>query len=148
MRIGQLSKRSGVSIPTLRFYEREKLLREPPRTSSGYRSYTDCDLERVQFIRDAQALGFTLREVLQLMQIHQPGTPPAGPTRDRWREAFRIAEERLSLIDRKIEELQAFRKRLAGGLECASRENFLVCPASASRRPKPSRQRGKLNCPW
>jgi len=133
MRIGELSRHTGVSIQTLRFYEREKLLREPPRTSGGYRSYGASDLARVRFIRDAQELGFTLREIRELVKIHEPKARCAAPTNGNgdWPEAFRIARERLAIIDKKIEELQAFRDRLASGLRNSQRRANKICPASA-----------------
>jgi MerR family transcriptional regulator, copper efflux regulator len=133
MRIGELSRHTGVPIQTLRFYEREKLLREPPRTAGGYRSYAPSDLARVRFIRDAQELGFTLREIRELMKIHEPKGHSVGRTNGEgdWPEAFRIARERLALIDKKIEELQAFRDRLAAGLSNAKSRANKVCPASA-----------------
>jgi len=129
MRIGQFSKRAQVPIQTLRFYERKKLLREPPRTPSGYRSYSESDLARVRFIRDAQDLGFTLKEIHLLLTIHEPDSPPGKPAQ-RWPEAFRIADERLTLIDKKIAQLRAFRQRLAAGLDQARQKNLQVCPAS------------------
>src|ERR1700757_4910695 len=70
MRIGQLAASAEVNVQTLRFYEREGLLRIPQRTPSGYRSYDQSDLDRVRFIRLCQGLGFTLREVHQLLHLH------------------------------------------------------------------------------
>jgi len=134
MRIGELSKRTGTSIQALRFYEREKLLRQPPRTPSGYRAYTDADLQRVLFIRDAQALGFTLREIHELTLIHDPNGSGNDP-RNHWPKAFEIAHRRLALIDEKIRELQVFRKRLASGLKRSNRKAFRTCPASAQPSP-------------
>ena len=132
MRIGELSRHTGVPIQTLRFYEREKLLREPPRTSGGYRAYGESDLARVRFIRDAQELGFTLREIHELLKIHEPKRHAASSRfgNGDWPEAFRIARERLAIIDKKIEELQAFRNRLASGLRNSQRKANKVCPAS------------------
>jgi DNA-binding transcriptional MerR regulator len=71
MRIGELAARAEVNIQTLRFYEREGLLRLPERTAAGYRSYAESDLERVRFIRVCQGLGFTLREIYQLLELHR-----------------------------------------------------------------------------
>src|ERR1700739_4327130 len=127
MRIGQLSRTACVSIQTLRFYERKKLLREPPRTSGGYRSYSESDLARVRFIRDAQELGFTLREIRDLVKIHETATASSNSRASRqpgWQEAFRIAHERLALIDQKIDQLQDFRCRLASGLDGSSRNQL------------------------
>lgn len=129
MRIGELSKTTGVSIQTLRFYERKALLRQPPRTSGGYRSYDDTDIVRVRFIRDAQELGFTLKEIRALSQIHSPSQRASA---SRWPEAFRIARERLALIDRKIAQLQAFRQKLAADLNGANNKNGPICPAGVS----------------
>lgn len=141
MRIGELSKRAGVHIQTVRFYERERLLSEPPRTSSGYRIYSEPDLARVRFIRDSQKLGFTLKEIKDLLRIHEPDPPGSAARKSpatRWPEAFRIAEERLALLDKKIAELRTLRARLAAGLESARAQNYAVCPASSKpikRRP-------------
>ena len=142
MRIGELSRYTGVPIQTLRFYEREELVREPARTSGGYRSYGESDLARVRFIRDAQSLGFTLREIRELLKIHEPRghTTSSGAGNGEWPEAFRIARERLAIIDKKIEELQAFRNRLASGLRDSESKANKVCPASAPvarKRPAP-----------
>jgi len=90
-------------------------------------------LARVRFIRDAQELGFTLREIRELVKIHEPKARCAAPTNGNgdWPEAFRIARERLAIIDKKIEELQAFRDRLASGLRNSQRRANKICPASA-----------------
>lgn len=146
MRIGELSVAAGVPIQTLRFYEREKLLREPPRTSSGYRSYSASDVARVRFIRDAQELGFTLKEIHELLKIHQAGAQPSNRPTDAkgaWQEAFQIAHARLSLIDKKIRQLQAFRRRLAAGLDGASRKQYKVCPAAVPAAKPPGPRRAK-----
>jgi MerR family copper efflux transcriptional regulator len=70
MRIGELSQRAGLNIQTIRFYERKRVLREPQRTPSGYRSYEPADLERLIFIKQSQKLGFTLREIRQMVELH------------------------------------------------------------------------------
>src|ERR1700687_2026699 len=79
MRVGDLAKRAGVNIQTVRFYERERVLRQPPRTSSGYRAYTDIDLRRLVLIKQLQPLGFTLKEIRQFAALHDslPSSSPA-----------------------------------------------------------------------
>ncbi len=67
--IGQLAKGAGVSVETIRYYERRDLLPAPPRTPSGYRMYPDQTVRRVRFIKRAQALGFTLVEVSDLLAL-------------------------------------------------------------------------------
>jgi DNA-binding transcriptional MerR regulator len=70
MRIGELAHKAAVSVQTIRFYERRKLLRDPQRSSSGYRNYDGGDLDNVTFIKWCQQLGFTLKEIRQLLQLH------------------------------------------------------------------------------
>ena len=67
--IGQLAKRAKVNIQTVRYYERRGLLPEPPRRESGYRQYSLHDLARVQFIRHAKELGFSLKEIMELLSL-------------------------------------------------------------------------------
>jgi DNA-binding transcriptional MerR regulator len=67
--IGQLAKRGGVGIDTVRYYERSGLLAPRTRLASGYRRYSDLELARLRFIRRAQALGFTLREIKELLAL-------------------------------------------------------------------------------
>src|SRR3979411_927969 len=67
--IGQLAKRGGVGIDTVRYYERNGLLAPRTRLASGYRRYGDIELARLRFIRRAQGLGFTLKEIKQLLAL-------------------------------------------------------------------------------
>ncbi len=67
--IGGLAKRTGVSVQTLRYYERRALLKSPKRTPSGYRQYPEDEVQRVEFIRRAQGLGFTLEEIGELLSL-------------------------------------------------------------------------------
>jgi MerR family transcriptional regulator, copper efflux regulator len=67
--IGQLAKRGGVGIDTVRYYERNGLLAPLTRLASGYRRYGDIELARLRFIRRAQGLGFTLKEIKQLLAL-------------------------------------------------------------------------------
>jgi MerR family copper efflux transcriptional regulator len=69
MTVGALAKQAGVKIDTIRYYERRGLLRKPPRTNSGYRTFTPAAVDRLRFIKQAQALGFTLTEVNQLLAL-------------------------------------------------------------------------------
>ncbi|SRR5216684_7530893 len=67
--IGQLAKRGGVGIDTVRYYERNGLLAPRTRLASGYRRYSELELARLRFIRRAQALGFTLKEIKELLAL-------------------------------------------------------------------------------
>jgi hypothetical protein len=63
--IGQVARRAGVGVETVRFYEREGLLEEPPRRASGYRQYSEQVVTRIHFIKRAQQLGFSLKEIAE-----------------------------------------------------------------------------------
>ena len=67
--IGEVAKRSGIGIETVRFYERKGLIAEPPRTDSGYRQYPEEAVGRIRFIRRAKELGFALKEISELFSL-------------------------------------------------------------------------------
>src|SRR5579883_1356467 len=69
--IGQVAKQTGVAVDTIRFYEKQGLLGRPPRTAGGYREYDPEAVRVLRFIARAKALGFTLREVKQLLRLHR-----------------------------------------------------------------------------
>jgi MerR family copper efflux transcriptional regulator len=133
MRIGEFAARAEVNIQTLRFYEREGLLRPPLRTASGYRSYADGDLERVRFIRLCQGLGFTLREIHELLQLHRELAEFNGKTvmkATAVREVVAMANERLAVIDEKLTTLTAMRAELTSLVEALTDGGPAVCPVS------------------
>ncbi|MEX2150159.1 MAG: heavy metal-responsive transcriptional regulator [Steroidobacteraceae bacterium] len=101
--IGQLAKRTGVPIDTVRHYERIGLLRPAARLASGYRRYGDAELKRLRFIRRAKALGFTLDEVHELLALS------AGRNVQSIRKA---ATAHLADIERRIKELTRIRESL------------------------------------
>src|SRR5215472_13086183 len=73
LKIGQLAQRAAVNLQTIRYYEREGLLPEPPRLSSGYRLYPDSMVRRVRFIKRAQETGFSLAEIRELLSLRADG---------------------------------------------------------------------------
>jgi DNA-binding transcriptional MerR regulator len=99
MRIGELARRTGTTTKTLRFYEDEGLLPEPDREPSGYRHYSAASLDRVAFIRDAQAAGFTLRQIGQILDIQAGGQPPC-------QHVGQLIGQRLVEVERRIAELR------------------------------------------
>jgi MerR family transcriptional regulator, copper efflux regulator len=126
MTIGRLSERTGVSIDTVRFYERKGLLPPPARRASGYREYHESDIDRLRFIRRSKELGFTLAEIGELLSL-------SGNRRGDMRGVRRKAEQRLQQVERKIEELQ----RVKGGLQkliasCPGRGELRSCPIVAA----------------
>ena len=107
--IGQLAKSAGVKSDTVRFYERTGLLPRPTRTASGYRVYDSAAARQLQFIKKAQALGFSLDEVRRIMSM-QGG-------RETCQCVIGMAQATLSETDRKLKQLRSFRKGLADNLE-------------------------------
>ena len=101
--IGQLAKRGGVGIDTVRYYERNGLLAPRTRLASGYRRYGDLELARLRFIRRAQALGFTLREVKELLAL--------SARRDVGR-VKRSAQAKLADVEARIAALERVREGL------------------------------------
>jgi MerR family copper efflux transcriptional regulator len=133
MRIGELAAQAEVNIQTLRFYEREGLIHTPARTSSGYRSYSNSDLERVRFIRLCQGLGFTLREIHELLQLHRELSEFDGKTvmkANAVREIVAMANERLAVIDEKLMTLTAMRAELTSLVQALTDGGPAVCPVS------------------
>ena len=103
--IGQVAKRTGVAVDTIRFYEKQGLLGKPPRTVGGYREYDQGSVRVLQFIARAKRLGFTLREVKQLLRLHR-GTKST-------RADFRaLAREKLADIEARIAGLVKMRDAL------------------------------------
>lgn len=133
MRTGELATRAGVNIQTLRFYEREGLLRAPMRTASGYRSYQESDLDRVRFIRLCQGLGFTLREIQELLHLHANLSKYSGKSVMKLAavlEIVEIANERLAAIDNKIRQLSSMREDLDSLVRALTTEAPAACPVS------------------
>lgn len=132
MRIGEVAARAEVNVQTVRFYEREGLLRKPERTPGGYRCYEQQDLELVKFIRVCQGLGFTLREVKELIRLHRVNAPaghgsPISP--QSIREIVSIAEERIESIEEKMRTLAKMREELRGVIVALSDSALPRCPA-------------------
>ena len=119
MRIGELARRAGVHVQTVRFYERERLLRKPPRSASGYRLYDEQDLEVVQTIRKAQRFGFTLQEIRRILRLYALPDEKTGKTPyERGSsacldEVLAMAVSKLGALDEKIGSLVAVRQELA-----------------------------------
>lgn len=106
MTIGELARRAGVGVQTVRYYERRRLLPAARRRTSGYREFTPAALERLCFIRRAQQLGFTLSEIAGLLEIRLDPHTTAADVKAR-------AEQKIGQIDRKLNDLKRIRQALA-----------------------------------
>jgi DNA-binding transcriptional MerR regulator len=105
MRIGELAGQLGVTTKAIRFYERIGLLPDPPRTSSGYRSYEEADVDRLVFIKTAQRLGLTLDEIKEIIAFRDRGEQPCGYVAD-------VLQRQVTDLDRRIREMRALRDEL------------------------------------
>jgi MerR family mercuric resistance operon transcriptional regulator len=120
--IGQLAAGGDVGVETIRFYQRKGLLETPTR-ESGIRRYGSEDLRRLRFIKQAQAAGFTLEEIKELLELD------AGQDRSRARE---LARSRIEALDAKISELARARDALARLATDCARGDAGPCPIIAS----------------
>jgi Hg(II)-responsive transcriptional regulator len=122
LRIGELARQAAVTIDTIRFYERQGILPEPPRRASGYREYPPETVAVIRFIKRAQELGFTLRETAELLELREV---PRATCRD----VLKRAQAKVAAIDAKIRDLQAMRDALLELMaECSGRGPVACCP--------------------
>ena len=105
LKIGQLAKDVGVNIETIRYYERLKLLGPTSRLPSGYRLYDTDSQRRLRFIKNAQALGFTLHEIEELLDLRVSSKARCGDVQQR-------AEAKLKHVEVKVQDLQALARSL------------------------------------
>lgn len=114
LRIGELAARAGVSVDTVRFYERRKLLPSAPRTEGGFRLFTSETVERVRFIRQARELGFSLSEISQLLNT--------ASGEDECRRVRDLLRAKLAELDARLSAMRRFRDTLANHLVACERE--------------------------
>lgn len=120
--IGKLARENGVNVETIRFYERRGLIDQPQKPTAGYRRYPAEAGARVRFIRNAKDLGFSLREIRELMAL-------AGPSRVDRRGMRAKAEAKIAEIDAKVEGLLSLRRELSALVEvCRSGKKNCRCP--------------------
>ncbi len=106
IRIGELAALFGLNPKTIRYYEEIGLLPKAERSESGYRLYTRRDVERLGFIRRAKTLGLSLNEIRDILKVEQAGEPPCDQVLD-------LIDRKISAIDQRTADLQAFRAELA-----------------------------------
>ncbi len=112
---GRLAREAGVNVETVRYYERRGLLPKVPRKSSGYRLWPPDTVKRIRFIKHAQDLGFSLREIYELLSLRTDKTRSCSVVK-------KIADEKIADIDEKIKALRRIRKALLKLSE--------ICPGS------------------
>lgn len=120
--IGRLAKTVGVNIQTVRYYERLRLLAPTARMSSGYRLYGTAEVQRLRFIKNAQALGFTLQEIAGLLNLRVDSTARCG-------DVQRRAQEHLYTVEAKIQDLEAMARVLRNLIKaCRAGQPTNRCP--------------------
>lgn len=126
MQIGEVAKAAGIKPQTIRFYERKGLIKIPSRTASGYRSYPADTVQIVGFIKQSQALGYTLTEIKQLLSLHEQ-SGNANQVRA-------LATAKIESINERIESLRQMREHLENFIaKCQCGEKALPdCPAITS----------------
>jgi MerR family transcriptional regulator, mercuric resistance operon regulatory protein len=129
--IGTVAQAAGVAATTLRFYEREGLLSPTGRSSAGYRLYDDGAVARLEFIRAAQAVGFTLEGIRALLQLS--GDSPC-------KQVQSLIERRLAEVDEKLADLRRVRSTLADALE-RCRRSKKGCAVVADLKRKRGKRR-------
>jgi MerR family transcriptional regulator, mercuric resistance operon regulatory protein len=118
--IARLAAAAGVHVETIRYYQRRRLVPEPPRPAGGVRRYTEADAERLRFIKRAQAMGFTLTEIANLLRLR---------TRRSCRATRDLAAAKLQIVDERIRELRQLRQELAHLItDCDANADQTACP--------------------
>ncbi len=120
--VGKLSKQTGVAVETLRYYERRGLLPAAQRSASGYRLFAPDTAGRLRFIRRAQALGFSLEEITELLSLSDdPGKSAA--------EVKRLTQSKLADIELRIRDLQRMKRGLSAlDRRCSGHGSTGKCP--------------------
>lgn len=109
MQISEAARRAGVSPPTIRYYEEIGLLSKASRSIAGYRRYTDATIEELRFIRKAQAIGFSLDEIREILKLSRAGQKPCD-------HVLSLAQQHLAAVGERIRRLEKFKKQLAADL--------------------------------
>ena len=109
LRVGAVATAAGVGVQTLHYYERLGLLPKPRRSTANYRLYSSDAIRRVHFIKKAQAIGLTLEETKQILDLKEHGRAPCAKVAE-------LGERHLQEIDVRLTELRKYRRALADAL--------------------------------
>jgi DNA-binding transcriptional MerR regulator len=114
-RIGQVARETGISIDTIRFYEKQGLLKRSPRTEGGFRLFGTGDIETLKFVRKAQELGFSLNEIRELLILRSDQVPACSHVKE-------LLDQKLVGVGKKIRELQDLERGLKRALQKCKQE--------------------------
>lgn len=120
--IGQVAKQTGVTVETVRFYEKRGLIEQAKRTASGYRQYVPGTVKRIRFIQHAKDAGFTLNDIAELLALRQAPGETCAPIRAR-------AQAKIEAVDSKLRDLQRIRDALSKLVnKCDTNDALGDCP--------------------
>jgi len=123
---GQLAKKTCVNPETIRYYEKLGLLPKAVRTDSGYRLFSEEDVKRIKFVKRAKELGFTLKEIKELLELRFDSSGSCSEVRE-------FAEEKLKDIEQKIKDLENIKQVLKELInQCPGKGPVLECPIISS----------------
>ena len=114
-KIGQVAHETGLSIDTIRFYEKQGLLKRSPRTEGGFRLFGTGDIETLRFVRKAQELGFSLNEIRELLILRSDHVPACSHVKE-------LLDQKLVGVEQKIRKLQDLERILKRALQKCKRE--------------------------
>lgn len=120
LQIGDVAAQAGVSVPTIRYYESIGLLARPVRSTSGYRRYTPTTIQELQFIKKAQAFGFSLEEIAEILKLSRAGEAPCD-------HVLELARRHLAAVDQRIKQLHTFRDQLARAVQKWGKSEAATC---------------------
>ena len=122
LNIGQVARRAGMGIDTIRYYERRGLIAEPARKASGYRQYTEEVIARLRFVRRAKELGFSLDEIKELLSLKLDPALNSSKVKQH-------AEAKIADIEEKVHTLQRMKRALKKlSAACSGRGSTSECP--------------------
>ena len=118
--IGDVAERTGLTAPTIRYYESIGLLAPAPRSATGYRRYSETTVEELRFIRKAQSLGFSLEEIGEILKLSRAGDTPCSHVLD-------LSRRHLTAVEERMQQLARFRDQLAAELAKWDGKNEPTC---------------------
>ncbi len=121
--IGSVASRSGLTVDTIRFYEKQGLIAKPSRSEGGFRLYTEAAIERLSFVSRAQTLGFSLEEIRELLVLRNAGGEACSHVHD-------LLDQKLTVIHAKITELRRLERHLKEAKGRCDRELATECVGS------------------
>jgi len=133
--IGELSRRTGVKVTTIRYYEQNGLLPEPDRAESGHRRYDDASLERLAFIRQSRLLGFELAAIRELLDLANHPDRPCEAVDD-------IAKRHVNGIESRIRQLSALKAELVRVIDGCGSERISDCHVLQSIADQETKEAG------